>query len=124
MDFLQQLKDLNDGEQNRYGEIEYKFSDNERMKIIENLSNHLKKGDLLTSEENERLTSCIYWGLHGTLGMVECYHKNFIPLLDIPSVKKAFQDRWNCPVEHCSLSCPLLQHGPLHHFWSRNYRNL
>jgi hypothetical protein len=95
MDFFQLLKDLNDGEQNRYGEIEYKFSDNERMKIIENLSNHLKKGDLLTSEENERLTSCIYWGLFGTLGMVECYLINFIPLLSIPSVRKAFQDRFS-----------------------------
>lgn len=95
MDFLQLLKDLNDGEQNRYGEIEYKFSDNERMKIIENLSNHLKKRDLLTSEENERLTSCIYWGLYGTLGMVECYLINFIPLLAIPSVRKAFQDRFS-----------------------------
>jgi hypothetical protein len=95
MDFLQLLKDLNDGEQNRYGEIEYKFSDNERMKIIENLSNHLKKGNNLSPSENEQLTSCIYWGLFGTLGMVEYYLINFIPLLAIPSVRKAFQDRFS-----------------------------
>ena len=95
MDFFQLLKDLNDGEQNRYGEIEYKFSDNERIKIIESLSSHLKKGNNLSPSENEQLTSCIYWGLFGTLGMVECYLINFIPLLAIPSVRKAFQDRFS-----------------------------
>ena len=95
MDFLQLLSDLNDGEQNRYGEVEYKLSDSERIKLIQILSGHLKKGHNLTPEENEKLTSGIFWGLFGTLGMVESYLENFIPMINIPSVKKAFQNRFS-----------------------------
>ncbi len=95
MNFLQLLIDLNEGEQNRYGEIEYKLTEKERIAIIEKISNHLKKGNPLSSEEHEKLTSCIYWGLHDTLSMVETYLINFIPLLPIPSVQKAFRNRFS-----------------------------
>ena len=95
MNFLQLLIDLNEGEQNRYGEIEYKLTEKERIAIIEKISNHLKKGNPLSFEEHEKLTSCIYWGLHDTLSMVETYLINFIPLLPIPSVQKAFRNRFS-----------------------------
>lgn len=89
------LEEILEGEQNRYGEVEYKFSDAERIMRIQQVVLHLNANPKLTLEEEKLLSSCIFWGLYDTQSMVEQFMISFLPFLSVPSVRKGFSKRFD-----------------------------
>lgn len=88
------LKEVLDGNQNRYGEIEYTLSENERKLRINEIINFLKDNASLDEEQAQLISSSIYWGLYDTSSMVEHYIISFIPFLSVPAVKAGFSRRF------------------------------
>lgn len=94
MNLLKTLQEVYEGEQNRYGEIEYKLSEKERMHRIDLIVDYLKSNKKMDSKESKKLSAVIYWGLHDTYSMVEYFLKAFIPLFKIPAVRNGFAKRF------------------------------
>ncbi len=88
------LKEVLDGNQNRYGEIEYTLSEKERKLRINEIINFLKDNHSLDDEQSQLMSSCIYWGLYDTSSMVEHYIVSFIPFLSLPAVRAGFLRRF------------------------------
>ncbi|TGL63040.1 hypothetical protein EHQ58_01875 [Leptospira ognonensis] len=96
MNFIEQvLKEILEGEQNRYGEVEYKFSDTERTFRIQQVVFYLKTNPKLSLEEEKLLSSCIFWGLYDTPNMVEQFTVSFLPFLFLPAVRNGFSRRFD-----------------------------
>jgi hypothetical protein len=70
VDRITNLKNIQKGEQNRYGEIEYELSDKDRIiglkSILETASDHP-----ISTEESRIIESIIYWNLCGNISIVE-----------------------------------------------------
>lgn len=77
------------GEQNRYGEIEYTYSESERCTFITQITyllNHTEPN----KNEQEKITSLIYWSMHGTQNLVEHVFSNFLPWIFEPYIIRGF----------------------------------
>ncbi|NBU96897.1 MAG: hypothetical protein EBS19_01580 [Spirochaetia bacterium] len=94
MNLAKLLNEILDGNQNRYGEIEYTLSESDRKIRINEIINSLKDSPILNEKEAQLLSSCIYWGLYDTSSMVEHYIVSFIPFLSVPAVRAGFLRRF------------------------------
>jgi hypothetical protein len=77
------------GEQNRYGDIEYTYSENERCKFLTQISllfNHIDPNQ----NEQEKISSLLYWSLLGTSEIIQVVVVNFLPWMKLPCVKQGF----------------------------------
>lgn len=89
--FLPILKQINDGEQNRYGEIEYVLSEDKRLSLLKSLLPAIET-QKFEKKEKQTLTSIIYWYLNGTVGEFDTVCTIFLPLYHIDMVRKGFAD--------------------------------
>jgi hypothetical protein len=94
INLIQVLQEILDGEQNRYGEVEYRLPEKERIARIDLVTNSLLGEYKLNLEEEDLLSSCIFWGLYDTPIMVEHFTISFLPLILVPSVRKGFARRF------------------------------
>jgi len=94
MNLTNLLKEVLDGNQNRYGEIEYTLSENERKLRINEIINFLRDNPSLDVEQAQLISSCIFWGLYDTSSMVEHYIISFIPILSVAAVRAGFLRRF------------------------------
>jgi hypothetical protein len=77
------------GEQNRYGDIEYTYSESERCTFITQIT-YLLNHAAPDNNEQEQITSLIYWSMHGTQNLVEHVFKNFLPWISEPYINRGF----------------------------------
>ena len=77
------------GAQNRYGEIEYTYSEQERCMFISEIAYSLNH-TLPTLNEQEKITSLLYWYMLGPQHMAQLVFSKFLPFITLPCVHDGF----------------------------------
>jgi hypothetical protein len=78
------------GEQNRYGDIEYNFSEEERLESMKLLAEQIQTNLTASEEEIELIHSMIFWSFVDTQNMVDNFLRIFIPLLKNKIISEGF----------------------------------
>jgi hypothetical protein len=79
---------LNDGEQNRQGEIEYRYSLEERVRLLDQILQHPDLANLTGSSKTE-FQSAIYWGLCGSIAQIEEFLIRLMPNYHVKIIEEA-----------------------------------
>ena len=78
------------GEQNRYGDIEYSFSEDDRRESMKLVAEQISRMISFSEEEIESIHSMIYWSFVDTQNMVDNFLKIFIPMLKYKIIADGF----------------------------------
>ena len=88
-DLAKLIQETNQGEQNRYGDIEYKLPSSQRISNFEAIAKALATIDPKSKALNG-LPSLIYWALCDEITIVDACVSAFVPLADHPRVAEGF----------------------------------